>query len=77
MMTRMGMRKKPSKDFKEMRYPDLLRLCNSRFPKEKFDIVLKCWDIHGGKNWCKHCGAHTDIMYACRNSPEFDNNTSE
>ena len=72
MMTRMGMRQKHSSDFKEMDYKVLLRHCNSRCPREKFDIVLSCWDIHGGRQWSKHCGKHTEIMHACCESAVFD-----
>ena len=65
------MRQKHSSDFKEMDYKVLLRHCNSRCPREKFDIVLSCWDIHGGKQWSKHCGKHTEIMHACCESAQF------
>ena len=70
------MRQKHSIDFKALSYPDFLRHCNSQRPTEKFDIVLSCWDIHGGRQWSKHCGKHTEIMHACCESAEFDSITN-
>ena len=76
MMTRMGMRKH-SKDYKNMKPIDLLDFCNKRCPNEKFDLVLKCWNMDPGAKQNRHYGGHTAFVYACVLTPEFEDITTD
>ena len=64
----MGMRS----DFKHRDLRDIKDQLNDWHPTEKFDIVLKCWNVDVAAAMCKeHCGEHTMITRACIESHGF------
>ena len=51
---------------------DIRLQLNHWYPAEKFDIVLKCWNLNFPAKMPKeHCGEHTEITRACIESPCF------
>ena len=45
---------------------------NEWYPTEKFDILLKCWNVDVFTEMCmQHCGEHTMITRACINNDCF------
>ena len=72
MMPRMGTWMMKQREFENKPLVEQKRLLDETYPEgAKFDIVLPCWDVHGGRGYAKHCGLHTEIMHACGNSEVF------
>ena len=64
----MGMRR----SFHQWDAFDIRDQLNEWYPDEKFDIVLKCWDLNFPTPMPKqHCGEHTEITRACIESLGF------
>ena len=60
------------RDFKHRDEGDIKDQLNDWHPTEKFDIVLKCWNLKLTATQCKiHCGEHTMITRACIESHGF------
>ena len=60
------------RDFQHWDECDIRDKLNDWYPTEKFDIVLKCWNVDVTAAMCKeHCGEHTMITRACIESHGF------
>ena len=60
------------RDFKNRDERDIKDQLNDWHRTEKFDIVLKCWNLNLTATKCKeHCGEHTVITRACIESHGF------
>ena len=60
------------RDFQHWDECDIRDKLNDWYPTEKFDIILKCWNLNFTATMSKeHCGEHTQITRPCIESPGF------
>ena len=60
------------RDFQHWDECDIRDKLNDWYPTEKFDIILKCWNLNFTATVAQaHCGEHTLTTRACIESPGF------